>query len=507
MIEFVMKNDSIKAGVLISYVSILVNIGISLLYTPWMINEIGQSNYGIYSLIVSFISYFLLDLGLGSAISRFIAKYRAENDESQIKEMISVAYTVFMCLSVAISLILVILYFFLSDVFVKLTASELLVLKEAYLIAGLFSVLNFVLKPVDGIMMASEYFVRLKTLDMLQRLGTVTLIGLVLFCGGGLYELVFINGIVALCVSLVKWRYTVRHSHIYVRIGYFNKTMARSLFSFSSWMLVIGIAQRLRLSLLPSVLGVLSGSVEIALFAAAMNLEGLVYNFANALNGLFMPKVSRMATKNKDRTEITKLMIKVGRYQLFIIGFIIMIFGGLGNFFINLWLGESFHKTYYVAMLLILPNIVSMTQQIATTLSYVENEVRYNSVISISCSILSFVVAILLSSKYGAIGCGMAVCLSSVVSLVMLNLFYKNILLLDIKQFFKNCHGKILPVIAPIFFGLVYTAQSIGILSWISLFLWAGVFTIVYFSAVYILLFNSEEKAMIKIIINKFYNK
>lgn len=107
-----MKNDSIKAGVLISYVSILVNIGISLLYTPWMINEIGQSNYGIYSLIVSFISYFLLDLGLGSAISRFIAKYRAENDESQIKEMISVAYTVFMCLSVAISLILVILYFF-----------------------------------------------------------------------------------------------------------------------------------------------------------------------------------------------------------------------------------------------------------------------------------------------------------------------------------------------------------------------------------------------------------
>ena len=469
--------------------------------------EIGQADYGIYSLIISFISYFLLDFGLGSAISRFIAKYRAENDDEQIQKMIGVAYTVFMFLSVVITFILVVLYFFLSDIFVKLTPSELIVFKHAYLIAGFFSVINFTLKPVDGIMMAYEYFVRLKTLDLVQRLGTVFLIVIVLLSGGGLYELVFINGAVALLVSFMKWRYTVKNSRVSVKIGFFDKKIAHNLFSFSVWVLIISIAQRLRLSLLPSVLGVLSGSVEIAIFAVAMNLEGLVYNFAYALNGLFIPKVSRIVTNGTNRDEITQLMIKVGRYQLFVIGFIIMGFLGLGNSFIKLWLGENFNNTYYVAILLILPNIVSMTQQIATTLSYVENEVRYNSIIAISCSAFSFILAALLASEFGAIGCGIAVCVSSVLSITSLNLFYKKVLKLDVRRFFKSCHLKIMPVTVPLFLGLIYVDHCVSIISWWSLFAWAGIFSIVYWGVVYLFSMNEDEKIMIKTTVYKLRNR
>lgn len=498
-----MKNDSIKSGAIISYSAIILNIIISLVYTPWMIKEIGQANYGIYSLIVSFISYFLLDFGLGSAISRFLAKYRAEGDNSQIRSMISVAYTVFMFLSVGITLILIVLYFFLDNIFVKLTPAELVLFKNAYLIAGFFSIVNFSLKPVDGVMMAYEYFVRLKTLDLVQRLGTVLLICVMLLMGGGLYELVFINGFVALAVQLTKWRYTIRHSGMKIKIGFFDRLLAKKLFSFSVWILIISISQRLRLSLLPSVLGVLSGSIEISLFAVAMNLEGLVYNFANALNGLFIPKVSRMVTKGKAKAEVTQLMIKVGRFQLFVIGFIIMGFLGLGKSFIHLWLGLEFHKTYYVAILLIFPNIISMTQQIATTLSYVENEVRYNSIIAISCSVINIILAVLLSSKYGAVGCGIAVCLSSLMSITFLNVFYKNILGLDVKLFFKSCHARILPVTIPVFAALVFVDHSIEIASWLSLFCWAAIFTIVYFTAIYCLCFNQEEKDMVSTALNK----
>lgn len=502
-----MKNNSIKLGAIISYVSIIINIIISLLYTPWMLKEIGQANYGIYSLIISFISYFLIDFGLGSAISRFIAKYRAEKDEEKIKKMVGVAYTVFILLSFCIAFILVVLYFFLSDIFVKLTPSELVVFKHAYLLAGFFSVINFTLKPVDGIMMAYEFFIRLKTLDLVQRLGTVFLIIIVLLCGGGLYELVFINGAVALFVSFLKWRYTAKETRMSIKIGYFDKKIARDLFSFSVWILIISIAQRLRLSLLPSVLGIFAGSVEIAIFAVAMNLEGLVYNFAYALNGLFIPKVSRIVTHGANKSEITQLMIKVGRYQLYVIGFIIMGFLGLGNSFIRLWLGDDFHKTYYVAILLILPNVISMTQQIATTLSYVENEVRYNSIISIVCSLASFIFAALSAAKLGSIGCGFAVCFSSVLNIILLNIFYKKILKLDIKQFFMNCHCKIMPVTIPLFLGLIYIDHNVSIMSWNSLFLWAGIFAVVYWSVVYLLSMNSEEKNMIKAIIFKLVNK
>lgn len=55
-----------------------------------MIREIGMSDYGIYSLIVSFLSYFLLDFGLSEAISRFISKFRAKGDNRGIDKMFSV---------------------------------------------------------------------------------------------------------------------------------------------------------------------------------------------------------------------------------------------------------------------------------------------------------------------------------------------------------------------------------------------------------------------------------
>ena len=71
-------SSQIKAGAIISYISIGINILIGLLYTPWMISSIGKENYGIYILATSVITLFLFDFGLGSAVTRFVSRYLAE---------------------------------------------------------------------------------------------------------------------------------------------------------------------------------------------------------------------------------------------------------------------------------------------------------------------------------------------------------------------------------------------------------------------------------------------
>ena len=70
--------------------------------------------------------------------------------------------------------------------------------------------------------------------------------------------------------------------------------MAKELFTFSSWIFVVGIAQRLLLNIVPTILGILSGSQQIAIFAIALTIENYIFTFANALNGLFLPKFTRM---------------------------------------------------------------------------------------------------------------------------------------------------------------------------------------------------------------------
>ena len=80
--------NQLKAGAALNYVVIVLNIAVGLLYTPYMLRMMGQSEYGLYSLVASVIAYpTILDLGLGNAIVRYTAKYRAEGKTKEQYEM------------------------------------------------------------------------------------------------------------------------------------------------------------------------------------------------------------------------------------------------------------------------------------------------------------------------------------------------------------------------------------------------------------------------------------
>lgn len=90
-----MATSNIGKGAIISYVAIFLNIAISFLYTPWMLRQVGASDYGLYSLIISFISYFIIDFGLTSAIARFVAKYRAEGNNKKVENILGLTLNIF----------------------------------------------------------------------------------------------------------------------------------------------------------------------------------------------------------------------------------------------------------------------------------------------------------------------------------------------------------------------------------------------------------------------------
>ena len=74
-----MKNQ-IKIGAILSYVTLGVYALVSLIYTPFMVRCLGQSEYGLYSLIRTIVGYLtILDLGLSSTIIIYTSKYKSLN--------------------------------------------------------------------------------------------------------------------------------------------------------------------------------------------------------------------------------------------------------------------------------------------------------------------------------------------------------------------------------------------------------------------------------------------
>ena len=100
------STKQIKLGAIISYLALTLNIAATLLYMPWMVSVIGESNYAMYTLANSFINIFVIDFGLSSAVSKFIAQYRAEGNREKEIQFISTVIKVYIVLDIAILTIL-----------------------------------------------------------------------------------------------------------------------------------------------------------------------------------------------------------------------------------------------------------------------------------------------------------------------------------------------------------------------------------------------------------------
>ena len=441
------KIDQIKMGALISYFALGINVITGLLYTPWMVRQIGQANYGLYSLATSLIAIFMLDFGLGSAVSRFVSKYRAEGNQEAINSIIGVIYKLYIAIDVVILCILTGVYFFLDVIYVKLTPAELEQFRTLYLMVAAFNLISFPLSPLNGLLNAYEKFIQLKICDLLNKLFTVGLVVVVLSVSTSVTMVVAANVASGLITLLLKFIIVKLKVPVRVNFKAGGKELYKSLFGFTAWTTVISLMQRFTHSFAPSVLGMTASAIEIAIYSPAVVLEGYYYLLATAVNGLFLPRVSRFIAEEKE-DEILKLMIKVGKYQIVVLGLIFIGFLCVGQDFMTLWMGPDYAKTYYCALIILFPTLISSTQQIANTTVIAKNLVKYQAKCMTITGVAGLAISYVLSMYIGAIGVCIGTAVTTIANTIYMNVVYYRKAGINVFEFYKKVYFKAVPCYA-----------------------------------------------------------
>lgn len=497
-----MTIGNIGKGAIISYVAIFLNIAISFFYTPWMLKEIGTSDYALYSLILSFISYFTIDFGLSGATTRFITKYRAEGNNKKVENIMGMMLKIFFGIDTIIFICLFICYFLISNIFHGLTIEEIERLKVLFIIAGLFSILTFALKPLDGALIAYEFFVPAKVIDMVYKVGSVLLVVVALLLGGNIYLLVLINSGLAFLTHLYKYFYWHKKTALTPNLNFSDVDEGKSILSYSGWSFLLGLAHRFRLSLIPSVLGIFSNTEQITLFSLGMVMEAMTWTMSSALNGLLLPKVSRLSYNN-DKKGIMELMIRVGRIQLFIV---FLIFGGFvicGKTFLTLWLGEGFVDIFYIVLCLTCTNLLGNTLQVAADKAYADNKIKYLSRITFTTSFIGIVFSCIFAKQFGAVGCAICSGIALFLTQICFLYVYQKKLEINMLQFFSKCHLRILPILVPFAVPFYFLYNFIDCNSWLCLIVMVGIYILCYIVVVYKILLNDYEKKILSSVIRK----
>lgn len=498
-----MKNRSeIKVGAVISYLTIVINIILGLVYTPWTLKVIGSSDYGLYTLTTSLIAIFLLDFGMSAAVGRYISNYRALGRQDDIDSFVGLSVKFYAILCAVLAVIMTVVFFMLDKLYTGLTPIELSKLRYVFLINAFFIVVSFPVNICNGILTAYEKFIWQKSADIINKIGTVIITIAVLLMGGGLYALVFINGLLNFITFIAKVVIIRKVTPVKISFRKGN-TSIRDIFSFSAWTTVNSISQQITNNLAPSILGMTSNTLSITIYGFARTIEGYVYNITEAINGLFMPAVSRLIAKEDDAHSVLPLMIKVGRLNhsvitLLLIGFIIM-----GQKFVDLWVGTEYSTLYPCILFLIIPYYLSASQQIANTSVIVHNKVKYTSLINIIVSSICLVISYLVSITYGVVGMCAVICVGSCIKSLVVNIVYKKVLKIDVITFFRRCHISFLPgtaaaLLISYFLVRVLDTQLHLPVTWMIFFAECLLIGVVFFLCMWFLTWNDYEKSLIR---------
>ena len=200
-------------------------------------------------------------------------------------------------------------------------------------------------------------------------------------------------------------------------------------------------------------------------------------------------------------------MIRVGRIQLYVILLIFSGFCVFGQSFIHLWVGEAFNTSYYVFLLLVFVNFLSLTLRIAGDMVLAENKIKHTAIRGLVSSLIGLVLSIIVAPKYGAVGCAAATGLALVLSQILSVDFYQRKMGLDMGYFFKNCHLKIMPLIVIYAVAGYFICCHLIVNNWLILFVVIAVYTIGYFAIAWFLLINDYEKGLILGFVTKKNNK
>lgn len=441
-----MQNKQIKIGALLSYAGVAFNAVAGLLYTPWMVQEIGSSDYGLYTLAISVINFFLLDFGLGDAVSRFMSKYYAEGKKDLANVFLGLAYKVYFIVAACIAIVLIVVYFYIDQLYGNLHPSELETFKVLYAMVSLYSVVSFPFVSFNGVLTASEKFISLNLCNLLQKILIIGLIVVSLLSGAGVFALVAVNAAVSLAFIVVKYIIIRRTTSAKPIFSGTPKGMAKTVLGFSFWAMVVQICQRLIFSIMPSILAAISNSWEIAVFGLASSLEGYVWTVANALNSMFMPQVSRVLAGDNYAETLQKLATKLGRIQLHIVGGIIVAFAVLGSRFVDCWIGPEYSVLYYCVMLLIAPSAIDLPLMIANTAIIAKGEVKGRGIVYIAMSVFNIAFGMVLAGRYGALGASLSICLAYFLRTAGMCFLYKAKLNFRILKFVAAVYPKWLVV-------------------------------------------------------------
>ena len=424
-------------GSALNVVTLIASVAVGFFLMPFLIHALGDRWYGMWALIGSITSYYaLLDLGMTSAVNRFLTQAIAREEETDANAVIVTALAIFggigstvLAVSVAVAISV---GWFMDD------PTETAVFRQVVMILGVDVALAFPFAVFNGLLVAHYRFDAIAYLQLIGLALRTLLIVYVIELGYSIVAVALVTFAVSLPLrfasAVVAWRL---FPSLELRLALFERRWARDLFGYGKYSFIAGSADQIRFQIDTLVVAAFLGVGLVTHYAIAERIAQLFMQSVLGAMGVIGPLFTRFEALGDRRKaqEILLLTTRMSVLAAVMIGGCILIFG---QRFIVLWVGEDYRDAYWPMAILTGSFAVALMQYPSVSFVYATARHRLFAYMNSAEAVVNLGLSVILAQFYGMIGVSLGTAIPLLVSNAVLPIYVCRALGLELHVYFRS---------------------------------------------------------------------
>jgi O-antigen/teichoic acid export membrane protein len=464
---------------------------------PFIVHSLGDTTYGLWSVIGSLMGFYgLFDFGLSSAVERYLSRAIGKRDKNEVNVVVSNALFIFFCVAICTlivtALIVVLAPFYFS------TTKDMVLFRKVVCILGISLALGFPVRVFLGVLSANLRFDMSTRANIVKLLLRSILIVIFLNYGHGILALALITfgtelfWYVSICLSVKKIAPDLQFSKKLIK-----RDKVKDFFNYSFLTFIAQIADKLRFNIDDFVIAAFMGLRFVTVYAIASRLISYFIQFIIQSLGIFRPVFSQYEGKG-DYVAIREKFIfttKLCGYLSCLIGSLIII---VGKPFIKVWMGKEYIAAYPILVVLVVSITVALMQSTSLQVLYGISKHGFFAISNSIEGVLNLILSLLLVKRFGLMGVALGTAIPMLLVKLFIQPFYTTRAIgMSIKKYYFDI---MIPItiksitLAIIFWKLV---SSFIYPNYINLFFIVSSFVLIYSVFVFFLGLNKSDREVI----------
>lgn len=327
---------------LFNVITLVTNAIIGFFMIRFFLGRLGETGYGVWMLIGGFIFRYspLLNMGLSSAINRYIPVYLATKNDLGIKRVVSTSFYSFLMFASALVVISIVLYFNVESWF-EINPELVQSAKNLALIVGFCFAISMPLQLYTAVLSGLQRYDIINLVTFTSVLLRTGFLLVMLSRGYGLLTMGFAYGLSEIALRILQFhsaRKLLPQMAISTKYIDFKLLRAMLAYGINTLMYTMGAIVIYHASNL--VIGVFMGTAEISQFTIAVAGILLLAQLLQAFTAAIKPAVSDLDARDANES-VKQIAFLTQKYSLLLIipGACFLI--AMGREFLWVWVGEK----------------------------------------------------------------------------------------------------------------------------------------------------------------------